>query len=109
MIANEETPIFVIEDEEGVVAGYAMCEIHHRLHSENMTDILTVFIDDLCVDEIKRNSHYGSRLYAAVKDFARKIGAYHVTLNVWTCNEPAIGFYRAMGLTPMEYVMEEIL
>ncbi len=109
MIRCENTPVFVDTDAQDNVIGYAMCIVQHRLHSSNMTDIITVFIDDLCVDQNVRHSGCGRRIYDAVKDYALSIGAYHITLNVWTCNPSAIAFYESVGLSKMEYVMEEIL
>lgn len=108
MISDPRTPIFVY-DEDGTVLGYAFCIYKERAHSNNMTDIRTLFIDDLCVDAAARGKHFGESLYHYVKDYARANGFYHVTLNVWSFNEKAIGFYEAMGLKPMEYVMEEVL
>ena len=108
MISDPRTPIFVY-DEDGTVLGYAFCIYKGRAHSNNMTDIRTLFIDDLCVDAAARGKHVGESLYHYVKDYARANGFYHVTLNVWSFNEKAIGFYEAMGLKPMEYVMEEVL
>ena len=108
MISDPRTPIFVY-DEDGTVLGYAFCIYKERAHSNNMTDIRTLFIDDLCVDAAARGKHVGESLYHYVKDYARANGFYHVTLNVWSFNEKAIGFYEAMGLKPMEYVMEEVL
>ena len=109
MIHNEDTPIFVGADDNDTAVGYAMCIVQHRLHSSNMTDIITVFIDDLCVDQNMRHSGCGRQIYEAVKAYARSIGAYHITLNVWTCNPSAAAFYESIGLSKMEYVMEEIL
>jgi len=108
MISDPRTPSFVY-DEDGTVLGYAFCIYKERAHSNNMTDIRTLFIDDLCVDAAARGKHVGESLYHYVKDYARANGFYHVTLNVWSFNEKAIGFYEAMGLKPMEYVMEEVL
>lgn len=108
IISDPKTPIFVY-DEDGTVLGYAFCIYKERAHSNNMTDIRTLFIDDLCVDAAARGKHVGESLYHYVKDYARANGFYHVTLNVWSFNEKAIGFYEAMGLKPMEYVMEEVL
>ena len=108
MISDPRTPIFVY-DEDGTVLGYAFCIYKERAHSNNMTDIRTLFIDDLCVDAAARGKHVGESLYHYVKDYARANGFYHVTLNVWSFNEKAIGVDEAMGLKPMEYVMEEVL
>ena len=108
MISDPRTPV-VVYDEDGTVLGYGFCIYKERAHSNIMTDIRTLFIDDLCVDAAARGKHVGESLYHYVKDYARANGFYHVTLNVWSFNEKAIGFYEAMGLKPMEYVMEEVL
>ena len=74
-----------------------------------MTDIKTLYIDDLCVDEELRGQHIGTALYDFVKDFAKSEGCYNVTLNVWACNEDAHKFYEKLGLVPQKFGMEEIL
>ena len=74
-----------------------------------MTDIKTIYIDDLCVDENLRGQHIGRALYDSVLAFAREQGCYNVTLNVWCCNEKAMKFYEACGLKPQKIGMEVIL
>ena len=108
MIRDDNAPIFVA-DEDGEVLGYAFTVIQRRLHNNNMTDIKTLFIDDLCVDENARGKHVGRQLFDYVKEYARAEDVYHITLNVWSFNDPAIGFYEKVGLKPMETVMELIL
>ncbi len=108
MIRDDNAPIFVA-DEDGEVLGYAFTVIQRRLHNNNMTDIKTLFIDDLCVDENTRGKHVGRQLFDYVKEYARAEDVYHITLNVWSFNDPAIGFYEKVGLKPMETVMELIL
>ncbi|MBO7703444.1 MAG: GNAT family N-acetyltransferase [Solobacterium sp.] len=108
MIEGENTPMFVLEDDAGIVRGYAMCGIETS-DSSNMQEFTTLYIDDICVDEAARGNHYGSALYQAVKDYAKSIGAYHITLNVWSCNPTARKFYEAIGLKPMKTTMEEVL
>ena len=109
IIANDETPIFVAVDEENEVLGYAFCVFKQFLNSEIMTDIKTLYIDDLCVDEEKRGMHIGKQLYEHVIDCARESGCYNVTLNVWSCNENAMKFYEKCGLVPQKVGMEKIL
>ncbi|MDO5121371.1 MAG: GNAT family N-acetyltransferase, partial [Erysipelotrichaceae bacterium] len=58
MIQDDNAPIFVA-DENGEVLGYAFTVMQRRLHNNNMTDIKTLFIDDLCVDEKARGKHVG--------------------------------------------------
>ncbi|MDO5137924.1 MAG: GNAT family N-acetyltransferase [Oscillospiraceae bacterium] len=108
IIADPERPIFVAEV-DGRVEGYAFCIFQQHTDSNNLNDIGTLYIDDLCVDENCRGMHIGEALYRYVLDFARESGCYNVTLNVWRGNESARGFYEAMGMSYQKYVMEQIL
>ena len=74
-----------------------------------LTDIKTLYIDDICVDRDARGRHVGKTLYDAVIGYARSQNFYNVTLNVWSCNESALRFYEAMGLVPQKIGMEKIL
>ena len=109
IIADEKTPVLIAADEEDRVMGYAFCIFQQHIGSNILTDIRTLYIDDLCVDENIRGQHIGSSLYNAVLDFARENGCYNVTLNVWSCNESAMKFYEKMGLVPQKIGMEKIL
>lgn len=109
IIANDETPIFVAVDDKEEVLGYAFCVFKQFVNNEIMTDIKTLYIDDLCVDEEKRGMHLGKQLYEYVLDFAKANGCYNVTLNVWSCNESAMKFYEKCGLVPQKVGMEKIL
>ena len=109
MIHDEENPIFVAVDEQDRVLGYAFCIFRQYLNDNILTDIKTLYIDDLCVDETIRGQHIGKRLYEAVLAFAKESGCYNVTLNVWSCNEPAMKFYEKCGLKPQKIGMETIL
>ncbi|MBE5888517.1 MAG: GNAT family N-acetyltransferase [Lachnospiraceae bacterium] len=109
IISNDETPIFVAVDDEEEVLGYAFCVFKQFVNNEIMTDIKTLYIDDLCVDEEKRGMHIGKQLYEYVLDFAKANGCYNVTLNVWSCNESAMKFYEKCGLVPQKVGMEKIL
>ncbi|MBE6960486.1 MAG: GNAT family N-acetyltransferase [Ruminococcaceae bacterium] len=108
LLQDDQRPILVAETAEGVV-GYAFCVIQNVQNDPVLQDRLTVYIDDLCVDENCRGSGVGKALYAAVLDYARGIGAYNVTLNVWAKNENALKFYEKMGLMPQKYGMETVL
>ena len=109
IIGNEKTPVLIAADENDDVAGYAFCIFQQHIGSNILTDIKTLYIDDLCVDETIRGRHIGSTLYNAVLDFAKENGCYNVTLNVWSCNEGALKFYEKMGLKPQKIGMEKIL
>ena len=109
IIANDETPIFVAVDDKEEVLGYAFCVFKQFVNNEIMTDIKTLYIDDLCVDEKCRGMHIGKQLYDYVLAFAKESGCYNVTLNVWSCNESAMKFYEKCGLVPQKVGMEKIL
>ena len=108
IIADDNRPIFVATDGSRIL-GYAFCIFQQHINNNILTDIKTLYIDDLCVDENARGTHIGSWLYEYVLDFARKEGCYNVTLNVWTCNQGALKFYQKMGLNPQKIGMEKIL
>ena len=109
ILADESRPILVYTNEQDVTEGYAFCIYQQHVGSNLMTDVKTLYIDDLCVDETKRGKHIGTALYNAVVDFARENGCYNITLNVWSCNPSAMAFYQARGLVPQKVGMELIL
>lgn len=109
IIRDDSTPIFVGVDEEEDVLGYAFCRFIQHLDNNILTDIKTLYIDDLCVDESLRGKHIGKQLYEYVLGFAKESGCYNVTLNVWECNPNAKKFYEACGLVPQKTGMECIL
>lgn len=109
IIYDDETPVLVAVDEENTLLGYAFCIFQRHKDSHIFTEITTLYIDDLCVDEALRGQHIGKALYDAVLSFAREQGCYNVTLNVWSCNESAMKFYEACGLVPQKVGMEVIL
>ena len=51
----------------------------------------------------------GKALYEAICKYARMRKCYHITLNVWACNEGALKFYEALGLKPQKIGMEVLL
>lgn len=105
---RENRPIFVAVDENESVLGYAFCvfESHGK---NNLHDFLTLYIDDICVEETARGRHIGTALYEYVRDFAKKSGCYNLTLNVWDKNDAARAFYETCGFHIQKYGMEQIL
>ena len=109
IIKDDEKPIFVARDDDGEVMGYAFCVYQQYVNNNILTDVKTLYIDDLCVDESLRGQHVGKKLYEHVLTFAKAEGFYNVTLNVWSCNEGAMRFYEKCGLKPQKVGMEVIL
>ena len=109
IFADESRPVFVAEDENGDAAGYMMCAMQKPAHSNNMCDIKTLYVDDLCVDEKYRGMHIASELLAHVKRYAKEAGCHNITLNVWEGNDSARGFYEKSGFGIQKTTMEMIL
>ena len=109
ILHDDTKPVLAAVDENDEMLGYAFCIFQQHLHNNILTDIKTLYLDDLCVEETCRGQHIGRLLYEAVRDFARENGCYNVTLNVWGCNESARKFYESCGLSVQKIGMEQIL
>ena len=109
-ILNDETrPILVSVDENDNVQGYCFCIYQQHVNNSVLTDIKTLYIDDLCVDETLRFKGIGKELYDSAVKLAKETGCYNLTLNVWSCNQSALKFYESLGLLPQKIGMELIL
>ena len=108
LLKDESRPIFVAEIDTRVV-GYAFCMIKETVGDNILHDTKTLYLDDLCVDSSERGGGIGSALWEHVTSFARKIGCYNVTLNVWSGNTNAEAFYERLGLKPQKTLLEKIL
>ena len=109
LFMDKTSPVFVAADENDIVQGYCFCILQSHREDPNWPDITTLYIDDLCVDEACRGQHIGKALYESVKAYAKAIGCYNITLNVWEKNGSARGFYDSLGLLPQKTCLEEIL
>ena len=109
LIKDESRPILVSVDEKDEVMGYCFCIFQQHVNNSVLTDIRTLYIDDLCVDESLRGKHIGKELYEAAVKLAKESGCYNLTLNVWSCNPSAMKFYETQGLLPQKVTMELVL
>ena len=118
IIEDNSTPVFVCvppEDEElpegspkHPVLGHAFC-IRQKIGNAVLADIMTLYVDDICVDEDARGQAVGRRLFEHVEKYARDEGFYNITLNVWAFNEGAKAFYDSCGMQVQRYGMEKVL
>lgn len=104
LLSDDSKPVFVFDD--GTVLGHAFCIITEVKDDKLLQDIKTLYIDDICVDEKARGKHVGKALYEFVHDYAQSIGCNNITLNVWDGNDPALNFYRNMGMKVQKITME---
>ena len=109
ILKDETRPILVSVDEYDNVQGYCFCIYQRHENNSVLTDIKTLYIDDLCVDETLRGKGIGKKLYESAVQLAKDTGCYNLTLNVWSCNQSALKFYESLGLLPQKIGMELIL
>ncbi len=109
IINDPDTPVFVYVNDDGFVAGHAFCVHKQVIGDAVLTDIRTLYIDDICVDENNRRKGVGKALYDHVVEYAKTHDYYNITLNVWTCNPAAMRFYESLGMKPQKIGMETIL
>ena len=109
LLKDDKRPILVYTNENDEVMGYCFCILQQHIDNSVLTDIKTLYIDDLCVDEKLRGKHIGRELYDAAVKLAKDSGCYNLTLNVWSCNTSALRFYESCGLVPQKVGMELIL
>ena len=109
LLKDEKKPIYVAVNEEDVCMGYAFCQVKEQPFSNNMVQFQSLCIDDLCGDRFARGQHIGESLFDYVKQEAKRMGCYEVTLNVWAGNISAEKFYEKMGMKTKERQLEYIL
>ena len=102
LLDDESKPIFVF-------VGHAFCMVTEVKDDKLLQNIKTLYIDDICVNEKARGQHVGTALYEFVRDYAKSKGCNNITLNVWEGNDPALSFYRNMGMKVQKTTMEIIL
>ncbi len=107
LVRDNSKPIFVYDDNG--VKGYAFTIFKKHVNNQLLTDIKTLYIDDLCVDKEYRKKHIGEELFNYVVDYAKKNGCYNVTLNVWEGNDAAKAFYEKMGMSTLKIELEKKL
>lgn len=104
ILEDPDLPIFAAVKGSHML-GYCFCQLK-SFSGGAFTQRRELYIDDLCVDEICRGQHVGSKLYDYVLGFARQQGCSHVTLNVWQGNEAAMAFYQSQGMAVRSITME---
>ena len=91
-LSKQDNGVFVAEV-EGNVVGYVFCDVIKE------GDGLTLYIDDLCVDEAYRRLGIGKMLIDMAKRYASEKNCRCVMLNVWEFNESAVRFYENYGFS----------
>ena len=109
LIRDDTRPIFVAVDETDQVTGYGFCILITYEDNQLLVDRREMYIDDLCVDENRRGQGIGGILFEYIKKCAKEKNCYHLTLNVWACNNSAMAFYESKGMRMLKKELEVIL
>ena len=108
LLKDETHHIFVYE-EDGKVLAHLFAVLIDDRGDTVLTDKKTLYIDDICVDKDNRGKHIASKFYDFAVEYAKELGCYNLTLNVWAGNDPAMEFYKSRGMDIQKYGMEVIL
>jgi diamine N-acetyltransferase len=105
-ILKDESTITLVAELDGQIVGYCILIIKKPSSNPLMKPRKVLFMDNLCVHENYRNQGIGKKLYLEALTRARQLGADSLELSVWSFNENAIEFYKAMGMTEKIITME---
>ena len=100
--------IFVVEEDEKVIA-HLFLELQTTDNNNNMKPLKILYIDDICVDQEYTNGSVGSKLFDLVKEKAKELNCYEVTLHLWEGNEAAEKFYFKQGMKVKSKTLEYII
>ena len=108
IVSDNSTPVFVCTGTDGTIMGHAFC-VHKQVIGDSvLTDIKTLYIDDICVDEAYRGNGVGRALYEHVKEYAKEKGFHRIELNMWEFNKGALAFYESVGFETYRRYVERI-
>jgi GNAT superfamily N-acetyltransferase len=88
----------LLAEEGSAVVGFALF-----FHSySTFLGMPTLYLEDLFVESAHRGKGHGKALFVAVADRAAQRGCGRMEWAALKWNEPAIGFYRALGAVPLD-------
>jgi ribosomal protein S18 acetylase RimI-like enzyme len=109
MVLYNENVISAADIENGVLAGYIVCQIKIISGVTGMKDRKYMHIDDLFVGKEFRCQGIASQLIAYAEGEAKKAGCYSSELNVWSFNKEAYELYKRYGYTEQRTILEKKL
>jgi ribosomal protein S18 acetylase RimI-like enzyme len=99
LLANPDNLVFVAEV-ESVPVGYAYAEIMRRAETPFCYAYEMVYLHHISVRPAHRGRGIGETLLAAVRSAAAARDISLLTLDVWSFNKAARGFFRRCGFAP---------
>lgn len=101
---NDPEIISIVAEKNKQVVGLCFCAMRNR---SNMVNMRSAYMDDLFVCAEERRNGIAANLFAAAEKKAKELGAERLDLMVWGFNEPAIKFYKSLGMAEQRYILEK--
>lgn len=105
-IVQDENSVAILAENNGEILGLCIVTIRQPSKNPVLVPRKVAYMEDLCVRQDCRKKGIGRRLYSEVLDRIKSIDVDSLELMVWSFNEGAIEFYKSMGMTPRNYMME---
>ncbi|MCR8671648.1 GNAT family N-acetyltransferase [Agrococcus sp. HG114] len=99
MLFGDDPKVFAhVVERDGAIVGIAIWFLTYS----TWTGTHGIWLEDLYVDDAERGRGYGAALIAALAAECVERGYRRLEWTVLDWNEPAIGFYRAIGAEPLD-------
>lgn len=105
-IVRDENSIAILVENNGEILGFCIVTIRQPSKNPVLVPRRIAYMEDLCVRQDCQNKGIGKQLYCEVLNRIKKFDVDSLELMVWSFNEGAIGFYKNMGMTAKNYIME---
>ena len=86
----------VVAKEEDTVVGYVVVKIRDY-NTTGHVRRKVLLVDEICVDESRRNQGIGTEMMIAVRAIAKAFGCTDMQLGVYPQNNEALAFYQKCG------------
>lgn len=106
LITDQNVGLFVAQRDRQL-AGFVHVEMRSAPAFAVFVQRIFAVVDNLGVQQEFRRQGVGKALMQAAEGWAQDRGAKTVELNVYTFNEAAMSFYRALGYEPLSYRMSK--
>lgn len=106
ILDDENVKVFVVENvENNEIIAYSIVKIMNPLNPILVQNSFA-YIDDFCVTKTYKRNGIGKLLFKHVINFAKEKEVSSIRLNVWEFNEDAFEFYKKMGMSTRNRIME---
>jgi ribosomal protein S18 acetylase RimI-like enzyme len=104
-IANENIKIFVAEENNNIM-GFCITQKRSVKAHPILSDMVSMEIEDLCVDKKHQNKGAGKKLFEEVIKYSKENGISKIELSIWEFNKNAKEFYEHLGMKTRTRRME---